>query len=392
MNQHLINLKNSPCIPCNRLSILKTSNKTPYAKFWMRTQHLLIGILDLRARSGTFTTPWNIPSNPLYKIPKFKIINDSLKDLLDARAVEIYHKAKNTNKKIAVMWSGGIDSTAVLTAFLKNIPIVDQNIITVVCDTNSILENIEFYKKFISNKLTCIHYRTINLTEEFLQNYILLHGDPGDCLFGPSSPKYRHFIDRGQHLEPWKKHLNKMKELLEIPLIDPASYEPGFGEWYVNKITNNLEETGQADYLTSIVDWWFWTYYNFKWEFSCQRPFAYLRRDFTTTFSDNTIKEFAQNTFFNTEKFQQWGYSNIKKNVSKDFSLHKKEVKMYIHEFTKESNYLEYKSKLPARPANFDLIVSSPFQPVYYTKNWQGILDDSLSIQTLKVLLERYRG
>jgi NH3-dependent NAD+ synthetase len=351
-----------------------------------------MGIIDLRARVGTFTTPWNIPSNSLYKIPEFKIINDSLEDLLDERALEIYYSAKKTNKKIAIMWSGGIDSTSVLTAFLKNVPVADKNIITVVCDTNSILENIEFYKKFISNKLTCIHYRTINITEEFLQSYILLHGDPGDCLFGPSISKYQYFIDRGLHLEPWKNHLDKMKELLEIPHIDPASYEPGFGDWYVNKITNNLEETKQSTYLTSIAEWWFWTYYNFKWEFSCQRPFAYLRRDFTTKFSDNVIKEFAQNTFFNTEKFQQWAYSNIKKNIPKDFSLHKKEVKMYIYEFTKNLDYFLYKSKLPARPANLDLITSSPFQPIYYTKNWQGVLDDSLSIQTLKVLLERYQG
>jgi len=351
-----------------------------------------MGIIDLRARVGTFTTPWNIPSNSLYKIPEFKIINDSLEDLLDERALEIYNSAKKTNKKIAIMWSGGIDSTSVLTAFLKNVPVADKNIITVVCDTNSILENIEFYKKYISNKLTCIHYRTINITQEFLQSYILLHGDPGDCLFGPSISKYQYFIDRGLHLEPWKNHLDKMKELLEIPHIDPTSYQPGFGDWYVNKITNNLEETKQSTYLTSIAEWWFWTYYNFKWEFSCQRPFAYLRRDFTTKFSDNVIKEFAQNTFFNTEKFQQWAYSNIKKNIPKDFSLHKKEVKMYIYEFTKNLDYLKHKSKLPARPANLDLITSSPFQPIYYTKNWQGVLDDSLSIQTLKVLLERYQG
>jgi len=392
MNQHLINLKDSPCIPCNRLAILRPSERFPHAKYWIRTQHLLMGIIDLRARVGTFTTPWNIPSNSLYKIPEFKIINDSLEDLLDERALEIYYSAKKTNKKIAIMWSGGIDSTSVLTAFLKNVPVADKNIITVVCDTNSILENIEFYKKFISNKLTCIHYRTINITEEFLQSYILLHGDPGDCLFGPSISKYQYFVDRGLHLEPWKNHLDKMKELLEIPHIDPTSYQPGFGDWYVNKITNNLEETKQSTYLTSIAEWWFWTYYNFKWEFSCQRPFAYLRRDFTTKFSDNVIKEFAQNTFFNTEKFQQWAYSNIKKNIPKDFSLHKKEVKMYIYEFTKNLDYFKYKSKLPARPANLDLITSSPFQPIYYTKNWQGVLDDSLSIQTLKVLLERYQG
>lgn len=392
MNEHLINLKNSPCIPHNCLSILKPSSKTPHAKFWIRTQHLLVGIFDLKARIGTFTTPWNIPSNPLYKIPEFKIINDSLKDLLDARAIELYHKAKKNNKKIAVMWSGGIDSTAVLTSFLKNISNTDKDIITVICDTNSILENIEFYKKFISNNLKCIHYRTLDMTEEFLQSHILVHGDPADCLFGPSSSKYQYFIDRGQHLEPWKKHLDKMKELLEIPHIDPVSYEPGFGEWYVNKITNNLEEVGQADYLTSVADWWFWHYYNFKWEITCQIPFLFLRRNFTNSFSDAILKEYAHDTFFNTEKFQQWGYSNIKKSIPKDFALHKREVKTYIYEFTKDPNYLKYKSKSPSNPGNFDLIVNAPVLPIYYTSNWKGILDDSLSIKTLKILLERYRG
>ena len=392
MNQHLINLQQSPCVPCNRLTILRPTERNLHAKIWTRMPHMLVGILDLRARTGTFTTPWNIPSSALYKIPKFEIISDTLKDLLDARAIEIYNRAKENNQRIAVMWSGGIDSTAVLTALIKNIPTADKNIITVVCDTNSILENIVFYKNFISNKLECIHYRTLDITDNFLQSYILLHGDPGDCLFGPSVSKYQYFIDSGQHLEPWKNHLDKMKDLLELPHVDPESYAPGFGEWYVNKITNNLEESGQAEYLTSVADWWFWTYYNFKWEFSCQRPFAFLRRDFTNKFSDNTIKRFAENTFFNTKKFQQWGYSNIKKSIPKDFSQHKKEVKMYIYEFTKDLNYLEHKSKLTARPANYDLMTYAPFQPIYYTNNWQGVLDDSLSTQTLKVLLERYRG
>jgi len=62
------------------------------------------------------------------------------------------------------------------------------------------------------------------------------------------------------------------------------------------------------------------------------------------------------------------------------------------YEFTKDLNYLEHKSKLTARPANYDLMTYAPFQPIYYTNNWQGVLDDSLSTQTLKVLLERYRG
>lgn len=292
-------IKNSPTIHIAKLA--KIPLKNVYGKFWIRQVPMLVGVTDLRARIGTYTTPWpKSVTNPLYKIPEFKFIDDSLSDLLDARATELYDIAKKSSKKIVVEWSGGIDSTLVLTAFLKNIPQQEHSIIKVMHDTVSVLENMDFYVKHISNRIDSIHYQTFQLSSDFFEENILIHGDPGDCLLGPSLKKYQYFHTQGKQLEPWKDHLPKMKELLEDPLTHPSSYEPGFGDWYVNKIIDNLEETGQDKYLTSVAEFWFWTYYNFKWEFSCQRPFFFFaRKDPNDSFGDEMLKEYAQNTFFN---------------------------------------------------------------------------------------------
>ena len=383
-------LEKSPVVNIGYITNLRIKNK--YGKFWLRQKQLLTGITDLRARAGTYTNPWNATSNPLYKIPKFDFVDDSLSDLLDKRALEIYDNAKKTNRKIAVQWSGGIDSTLVLVSFLKNIPEQDRSLINVIHNVNSVLENLNFYKKYISNNLKSINYTTLNFTKDFIKKYILIHGDPGDCIFGPSISKYQYFISQKKHFEPWKNHLKKMKELLELPEVHPETYEPGFGEWYVNKITENLEETKQSEYLTSIAEWWFWTYYNFKWEFSCQRPFVFFKRGNTQdSFDLETQKDLAMNTFFNTDKFQQWAYSNIKKNIFNETSQHKKIAKEYIYEFTKDESFLKNKIKITATPSVFD-IVKNHSSPYFYREDYTPIEVGGAAYETTRILLEKYRG
>ena len=395
MNSHVEEIKNSLFVD---ISMIEHNQifKNRYANYWRALHKLLIGVSDLRARIGTFNTPWQAKSNKQYAAPEFKFINDRLEDLLDSRALEIHFNSLKHKKRIAVMWSGGIDSTLVLTAFLKNLSAADQKNVVVILDTNSILENFNFYKNHINNKVECLHYQSFNLTENFLEQHILLHGDPGDCLFGPSSPMYRYFIDRGEHLEPWRNHLNRMAELLEpTPLhgIDA----PGFGRWYVDKITRNLEECGQTDYVSTIADWWWWTYYNFKWEFSCQRPFFYTKRNFDIGISIDRLEEYSKNVFFNTEKFQQWTYSNLKNHVNKEFTVHKKPAKDYIFEFTKDDVYKKNKIKTDANSGNFDYKINFRF-PIVYDQNWVGYRLDRKSensrllLKTVTIFLENYKG
>jgi hypothetical protein len=345
------------------------SSKNPMGVMWRMSINVLIGVTDLRPRIGNFATPWSAHSNPLYKMPEFRYITDSLKDLLDRRALEIMSTAKKENKRIMILWSGGIDSTTVLSSFIKNCSTQDLELITVVMNTASMIENFEFYRKFISGKISCFHYSKFDVTDELLDSYILLHGDPADCLYGPSIPAYRPLMEEGKHLENYRHHLDRMAEIIQ-PSPDSYHYVEGMGKWWVDKVTANLEEVSPAN-IETVADWWWWTYYNFKWEFSCQRPFYFSRRDFKNSISDENLKFFADNVYYGTDQFQNWSYSNLKNLIGRDRSTHKIEAKNYIFELDKNQSYYDNKTKMAGAPGNQDLRLTS-YLPLCYDKNWVG--------------------
>lgn len=366
------------------------SIKNPRGRMWRSTLDSLIGIHDLRARLGTFDTPWDSPSNHLYSAPEFKYINDKLSDLLDCRAMEILASAKAHDKKVLALWSGGIDSTAVLVSLIKNWHPSDLELLTVVLNTSSMVENFEFYQKFISTKIKCLHYSKLDVTDQLLTQHILIHGDPADCLYGPSTGIYKQMLANGEHRDSYKKHLEKIAAMCQPADNLPYSI-PGFGKWFADKITNNLDEV-RPDNVTTVTDWWWWTYYNFKWEFSCQRPFIFSKKNTKDPISYDNQKFFAEHTFYNTDYFQQWSYSNLKNLFKDGQKSHKTEAKHYIFDFDKNEFYLNNKSKLAGAPADAMLRVSADL-PICYDKHWVGYYgwEHSLNDQAV-ALLEKYQG
>lgn len=364
------------------------------AKKWRLIFKIITGSNDKRARVGTFNTPYNAVSNTDYKMPKLKFINDTLSDLYDARALEIIQNAKKTNRTIVVMWSGGIDSTSVLVSFLKHLKTNEVHLIKVILTTASILENFDFYRRYIHNTLKCINYTTLNLDNDFFTKHIILHGDPGNALFGPSQMMYRPFIQDQTYLKPWKEQYSQMQSHLDHLGQQVDNTIEDFGTWYIDKVTQTLEESGYADHVSSVADWWWWEYFNMSWEFSCQRPFFYLRYDsYAESISQENIKFYSQNVFFNTDKFQQWSYSNLKTLVGKDITKVKEEVKKYIYDFDKNQTYLSNKRVQGTfTPIRYKRLFYR--KKVFYDQTWKGW--DSNSIKNYSflfgMLLEKFKG
>jgi len=320
---------------------------SPDSQRWLLSGSMLIGVHDLRARIGPASNPWSAKTSQLWSPPPLKFINTSLSDIMDQRALEIIQIAKATNKKIAIMWSGGIDSTAVVTAFLKNLNQPDHELLKIYCNSNSILENPSYY-------FDCIRlYKNVQLksastcyvNNTFLNQNILLHGDPADCIFGPSTPMYEHFSNNGSHLEPWKKHANTMIDLLNARVQNRFKHLK-WGDWYFNYITKNLEESGHAEHVSTVADWWWWTYFNFKWEFSPTRFFHRPKLVHVDGISLDNQQQFANYTFFTSADFQLWSYSNLKTLTEKNVKQsHKKQIKTYINNFFKNESYFNNKRK-----------------------------------------------
>lgn len=365
---------------------------SPDAKKYLYLPHILVGVHEVRARIGTFNNPWGATVPSWYQPAPFKFITTSLNDLADQRAIELTNIAKRTNKKIIICWSGGIDSTFILTAFLKNISPADQELITIACTSQTIATNTQYYIKFLSNnkRINVVNITNISATNEFLNKNLIVHGDPGDGIFGPSSGMYRYFVDNNQHLEPWKKHLTKIIEYLE-PTIDRDSFtEPGIANWWINIVTRTLEESGQADYISSVSDLWWWHYFNFKWNV-CLYPFfnTLLSPLDQTGITVENQKDYADTIFFNTADFQNWSYSNLKELVGSNPAVtHKLKPREYIYEFDKNFKFFSHKRKTSAPSPTTKLQKGGI---IGYDKDFKPITNNLKMQLCLRAILTKYK-
>jgi hypothetical protein len=191
------------------------------------------------------------------------------------------------------------------------------------------------------------------ITNDFLEQNMLLHGDPADCLLGPSIMMYEKLMVDGRHLLPFKDHVDLIAKSIDskkISLIKQLAI-PGFSRWYAEKITNNLLEVAPENVRT-VADWWWWHYFNFKWQFSLMRPFVRRKVDgaeHDPIYTAN-LQGYLDTAFFNTARFQQWSYSNLHTLIGNSIANHKKQAKEYIFELDKNQTYLDYKVKTESMP------------------------------------------
>jgi hypothetical protein len=363
-----------------------------YANYWINMHpNFVVGLTDLRARFGTFTTPWNAVSPFRSPLPDLTIPESrSLAELMDLRGYEIYKESVRTNKKIMIMWSGGIDSTSVIVSILKAVPFNEQADRLVIClSPDSVLENLYFYKKFISEKIPTVHRLSIDLSNSLLEQYIILNGDPGDALFGPSSGKYQQLIANNEHRLPIKSNRDKLYACLNNNL-----YSNDIGTWLVDKIIDNIEES-KLDLCLS--DWFWWQYINFKWEGSLWRPFhgTSLRKDHKQPIKPKNSLDYLNTVFFNTDYFQRWSYTNLPNLFPKGIESHKWEIKEYIYNFDGNINYQKNKIKITSMPLHLINGLEKNYwaSPVYHDENWIGYnLKDPGVYDTCLELLKQYNG
>lgn len=320
------------------INLLKPCDKN---YLWSRVAENVYGVEEIRARVGRFDTPWDNPS--YFPVPDLdQSLNKSFSDIMDSRALDILACAKSVGKNIVILWSGGIDSTCILSAFIKNLSYDDLKRITVCTSLAGIAENPYFYQHHIRNKFKMLHWRDLDVTNDFFANNILLHGDPGDCIFGPSVVKYHSLLAGQQHLLPWKSN----RALLNYLYHDPVA--PTFAGWWVNKVSDNLAELqsqGKYNNVKSISDWHWWNYFNLKWHGSMTRALVNNKKNKKEKISSHHIQEFFDLTFFTNEDFQIWSYQNLDILMSHGINGHKRHAKEYIYELDSNEEYKSNKKK-----------------------------------------------
>jgi hypothetical protein len=226
--------------------------------------------------------------------------------------------AAHTDRSLAVFWSGGIDSTAVLVAMMQT---VAADRLAVICNQASIDEFPSFYEQKIKDRV-----RTLSPTElhQTYSDYFSVSGDGGDTVWAVIDES---FWAKDQHRihVPWQ-------DCIDRNIIDDIDFIEEFCSWSGVDIKTWLELRA-------------WFYLCCKWQDKCMRPY-WLR---TVTDSDAVA-------FYDFDaSFLCWTMNNLDQMIGARWTDYKIPAKQFIYQYHKDTDYLQNKSKVDSDGLHPDL-------------------------------------
>jgi hypothetical protein len=271
-------------------------------------------------------------------MPELTSTTLTFSDCATLRAIAIWNHAVATNRKIGILWSGGIDSTAVMSSFIKNYSMSElKDRLYVLTSTDGIRENPNFYKNFIlpNFKIVSSEY----LPWQFEQDDVLVTGELNDQLFGSDLMKvYLRInqakvanakLDKDHIIAYFDAFINNIKVTLVM----------------VNAIYMSAAKVGVD--LETNLDFFWWYNFCFKWQAVNFRVYALamprLIPDITQQWHSDHMFH-----FFQSPEFQLWSMNNPQIRHITDWKNYKQKAKDYIFELDKNEDYLVNKIKKPS--------------------------------------------
>jgi hypothetical protein len=270
-----------------------------------------------------------------YAPPEFQPgFKKTFADITDQRYHDLI-KTK-TDRPWIVLWSGGIDSTVVLTSILRNSTAEERKNIVVGCNRISIYENPNFYYKFIVPNFTRLDSTFMDLSQ-VANDFYVIDGDPADQLHtGAQSQAMLHRNGKDLLRNFW----TDPDRLLDY-LTDYTGNRK-LAEWHYEKLTTNMRSVNVP--LETYHDFFFWGFFNLAW------VAAQLRTsEASLTYNREAQKNYFDNfvPWFSNDDYQQWAMSNNQHGIKfgNDLGTMKIESKRYIARLFSDEYYFRFKTK-----------------------------------------------
>jgi hypothetical protein len=314
-------------------------------------------------RSGVWSDPWKSVVCPGLEIPSIdKNFNLSFEEITDNESLKIKKEIEEHNKQFMLFYSGGIDSTVCLVALIKNLSDNEIDNVTIAMSSESIIENPNFYKKFIKGKIKTVDSSKFTYDDLIEKGYFCITADLGDTIFG---------TELGTKLYPRLKYINEnlssgSKKILENYYYTPSSKDvhyslysdiiisyfnsylgsesKDFGKLFYNKVVQNIETSSAPVY--SLHDFFWWIIFNIKYTFCALRPGTIysLGKNRRHLFENNKIIN-----WFGSVEYQKWSLvnnNNGQKIIGNNQSSYKYAARKYIYDFDNDKWYFNHKLKI----------------------------------------------
>ena len=279
-------------------------------------------------RTNTIQIPLNCKILPNLALPKFIEYKKQFHEICDDRALQLINQAKSTNRKICIMYSGGIDSTTLLTSFFKNCTDKElrDNIVVLLNDL-SIRENPNFYYNYIIKKMDCVSSYKFPY---YLGNdkFIFISGENADQLFGSQATTA--FASNKQFSD-----LFKPLHTMEGSIIDWfKSRDSNVDAELMYSIFKKLTDKAPIK-INTVYKFFWWINFTMKWQAVYTRMLPFSKNPKDIKFEENYT------TFFATDEFQLWSMNNTENFIKETENSAKWVAKQYICDYNKDQEYLK---------------------------------------------------
>jgi len=239
----------------------------------------------------------------------------------------------DSNKKLYLLWSGGIDSTMAVTAFLMSN--INSEQLIIVCNADSIREHSNFYLNHIRGKFKILASELVfqNLKLKTLDG-ILISCEQGDCIYGQEFGMMGFSLFGKEYLWSKPNKENILKLFKAKGLHDQAAN--CWHDIYTSGINQSPRE------INTMYDFSWWTSFNWRWQWAIEK----LRMRFEY---DQEIT-----TFFSSGQMQNWAVNHKQFDIL-NLSDFKYDYKKLILDYTGDQEYFETKIKHPSATIYYSL-------------------------------------
>ncbi len=294
------------------------------------------------------------PISDILKLPRN---TDTFGNVAEQHAV----KMKSLDEPIYIMYSGGIDSTSAVLAFLRTWSSEELQRVYILCSHHSATEFPEFWNVIV-DKFRGRILPSFRHVEFYCKKGYVVTGEHGDQLFGSDVIRmiYHKFGNEGIH-QPWQN-------------IMPSIYTQTFGPDIVPDFIARYEATlSHCPFpLKSSFDWIWWFNFTNKWQHVKYRLLAHDGWE-------NPAKNFKKiKHFYDTPEWQRWSFDNHDKKIAETYQTYKLAAKDYIVGMTGFVDYIK-------KPK-----VGSLYQ-IWYASKFYEAIDTSFNYLTREQAVEYIR-
>lgn len=286
--------------------------------------------IGLNDRNRVITFPINTVVPEKFLIPKFEQSKLSYKECALARASQIVQAHNQTGLPIKIMYSGGIDSSVVLSSFIELLG-VDRasKIVTILLNKESLDENPMLWHKFI-RPYFAIENSDVNYKLSDLKEWIYVTGELNDQLFGSdiqqdvSNWGGKDFLNLPASVELMSKYLHEGKKLNANEALLWATI-----------FLENLKTCPNHNNQMWDVFWW----YNFSWKWIYVYYRIFLYSKLGTQIDSYWLNNYYF-PFFDTTQFQLWSLSHNEPKHFGTWASYKYTAKKLVCEILNDNSYM----------------------------------------------------